>query len=227
MILSHGLNSIGLVGPNDLFWTIGNKEEDGKDKPILGGLSSRDFDGSTFYKIQEGSDTLFEVTTTNVSWGGGFAPPQNGEQICIELLIKNSNLDTNRGRFISFGNRTLEIGKQTSYKDFSVGFSLNNSSWSATKLYANPDWSFKQPYYLDFAYIRDSYKRYQVVAIKSYIKRVSTGIIVSCYVDDTKVFEYELIGATMSGYIGTLFSDMGKLTFGNIHIYKVSDESVL
>lgn len=171
MILSHGLNSICLVDQNDLFWTIGNKEQDGKDKPLLGGLSSRVFDGSTFYKIQEGGDTLFEVTTTNVSWKGGFTPPQNGEQICIELLIKNSNLDTSRARMISFGSRTLEIGKQTSYRDFSVGFSLNNANWSAIKLYANPDWSFVQPYYLDYAYVRDGYKRDQVVAIKAYIKR--------------------------------------------------------
>ena len=218
-----------------IFYTIGNAEEDGKDKPIKGGLSNRAFDETTFYKTTENGINFFNIYGGEnwyyVYWKDILDTyPVDGDTYYLELTYKNTNVTTPNYKtsLFSFLGRVFEIGMENGTTTLSIGCSYNGGSVSV--IYKNSGWSVISglgPY--DYKVKNISLQQDRIYKVYGIAKYLSNGYAeVSYYISGPSItdecimvlqFKRLTIG-NEHDIAGTIVSNR-KLTLGNIKIIKL------
>lgn len=209
------------------FYTIGSQEEDGKDKPLYGGLSSRAFDSSTFYKTTENGKTLFNVVGSDnwyyVYWNDILDTwPTDGSKFYIELLYKNTKVTTSsyRTSLISFFGRLFEVGMENGTTTLSLG--ATGSGVLPTVVYK--DGSYSKISGLgdyDYKVKNDALVKDQVYKVSAIISYVSSGYAnVDYSIDDKMVLSLSIKRANVSNknQVCCTLTSPRLLTFGHMKI---------
>lgn len=219
-----------------IFYTIGDAEEDGKDKPIKGGLSNRAFDATTFYKTTESGINFFNVyggeSWYYVYWKDILETyPVDGDTYYLELTYKNTNVNTPNYKtsLFSFLGRVFEIGMENGTTTLSIGCSYNGGSVSV--IYKNSNWSVitgLSPYDYKVKTIglveNGIYKIYGIVKYLPYgYVEVSYYISGSLMTDECiMVLQFKRLTINNAYEIASTIVSNRKLTFGNIKIIKLN-----
>lgn len=128
------------------FYTIGNQEQDNKDKPIIGGLTDLTFNGETFFKTIVSDKNFFNVTprpneeqTDTLHWVGGIGDdrPAIGKSYytCFDYLITFDSSHSYRPMSLSLFNRKIECGLENGKsRGISIGCAANNVTVNYTTL---------------------------------------------------------------------------------------------
>lgn len=215
-----------------LFKTFGNKEEGGHDKPVVGGLSNKAYDGVTFSKLTESGKNLFVSKPTvdgdNLTWpiATGKSIPnllRDGNTICTEIYFKNTKYITDQARGCHFyiGGRNFSVGFDTNQNHMCLGASMGNTT-QPTVIFVKSGWSKVTAWPYDFYYTSDSLVRDAIYKINNELKLIDAEqhiIESTSYVNDDKVFTVRFAYESLSNYVGTMFNHFRALVFGNIIVH--------
>lgn len=205
-----------------LFCSMGTKESDNKDYPIIGGLSTKTYD-STFSKSVESGMVLFTNKTSNVNWEGGVNVGKalnDGKTFVLEMSFKNTkfNTDSSLASFFNVGGRQISVGFDTNVYNLTIGASSTDSS-SFNRVFLKSGWRWETSFSYDLYVTNDNLIRDQIYKVKCKLKKNGSRVVLTAFVDEDKVMELDYIPLGFDSYFGTLYNNNKTLVFGDILAY--------